>query len=358
MAIVQICESFAYGTANSLMLLIDALADKESNIKIFYALRPGGEEPASLIKREIRPRVEWIEMESTGPLRHLRNLRLILRETKQDDHLLLHGHSTYGGIYAKLAGLFRGKHAFVMYSPRGYAFLREDKSNIARFFFRVFEKLTAKMALTIACGPAEYAVAQALGGDTICISNGTNLVEVTPGGSRKDYFFTAGRICHQKGFDIQKEIARAMPDATFYWAGSMDPGSEQLLEECPPNIKLLGYVSHDDIQTWIADARAILLPSRWEGLSRFLIESIALGKPIVVSDIPQNTDCLMPSNTGYLNGFACRSVEDYVRALKALEDDRLLRSMQKQSRLLAEEQFSQDKINRKWKSLYDSHLVT
>lgn len=356
--IVHVCEAFAYGAANSLSLLVQLSAERGHRVIIYYGMRQGTEH----IKLYEDVGVEWRKLQGTGPLRHLSNTQQIIRDLKEDASGLptvLHAHSSYGGIYAKMAGRALGFPVY--YSPRGYAFLRQDASYLARAFYRGIEKLTAGMATTVSCGPYEHEIAKSLHPNAIIIPNGLNLPQDVDTDHIGSFILGAGRICYQKGFDIFKGIAAANPRLPFKWAGNPDEAGQGMIAECPPNLELLGHVDQNRLFALLRDCRAVLLPSRWEGLSRFLLEAIAHGKAVVTSNFPGNVDCLHPSDTGYANGFACATLEDYTKALAVLEDDATLITKQQASRDYAEAAYDLEKINRTWVRLYEfekAHAAT
>ena len=50
-----------------------------------------------------------------------------------------------------------------------------------------------------------------------------------------------------------------------------------------PDIKCLGYISEEDKYGLMAGAKALILPSEYESLSLSVLESMALGVPVLVN---------------------------------------------------------------------------
>src|SRR5690606_32799958 len=48
-------------------------------------------------------------------------------------------------------------------------------------------------------------------------------------------------------------------------------------------VRFVGSVSGEDKVTHLTTARAVLQPSRWEGMSLALLEALALGRPVLVT---------------------------------------------------------------------------
>ncbi len=64
---------------------------------------------------------------------------------------------------------------------------------------------------------------------------------------------------------------------------------------------LINYLGeHEDVRDAIADADCIVLPSYREGTSKSLLESAAMGKPIIASDVPGCNNVVEDGFTGYL----------------------------------------------------------
>ncbi len=351
--IVHIIECYAYGSANSVALLVELAASQGHIVTIFYGERPGTER-ARFVNL---PNVTYIKLPGRGKLAHLKNIQAVIAGLKVLDVNLptkLHGHSSHAGVYARAAGAWLKLPVY--YSPRGYAFLRADFSPFLRKLFRGIEIIMAPFGTTVACGASEYNMAQKISRKSLCIPNGLILPEDVNTQNVGNAILGAGRICHQKGFDIFKEVARAHPGLEFRWAGSPDEATDTLVQGCPKNLTLLGHVGHEQLMDEIKRCRFVLLPSRWEGMSRFLIESICYGKAVVTSTFPANRDVLKPSNAEikFENGFSCETIEDYSAAVEYCMHDETLRGMQVASRLVAEQNYNLENSNQAWINLYNS----
>ena len=82
-------------------------------------------------------------------------------------------------------------------------------------------------------------------------------------------------------------LAQRMPSVRFVMIGSgLDTawGQRILDGALPSNVKLLGNQSRLEVQNALAGCAALVLTSRWEGLPTLVLEAMAHGKPIVVSN--------------------------------------------------------------------------
>ena len=96
------------------------------------------------------------------------------------------------------------------------------------------------------------------------------------------YYFAMATLMPNKNFKWIVEAARRHPDETFAIAGAGQMSSEGL-----DNLFLLGYVSDADAKTLMANCKAFLFPTLYEGFGIPPLEAIACGAPeIIVSDTP------------------------------------------------------------------------
>jgi glycosyltransferase involved in cell wall biosynthesis len=99
-----------------------------------------------------------------------------------------------------------------------------------------------------------------------------------------------------------------------------------------------------DVRPWIAQASVFVLPSYREGLQRSTQEAMAMGRPIITTDVP---GCRQTVEDG-INGFLVpvRSPDRLAEAmLNFIEKPMLIASMGAASRRLAEKKFNVHKIN-------------
>lgn len=348
-AIAQVIEAFAYGAAKSVLQLCEVLGPGD-RATIYYGLRQGTE----IDLKSANKNIDFKELPGSGPTKHLSNV-LYLNKELREGFDIVHGHSSYGGMYAKLLGPRHNLHT--IYSPRGYSFLREDYPAVARWMFRQMEKVTANRCLTVCCGPYEYRLAKELGGDAICINNGFKIGSEPSLDSLGGPILGVGRICPQKGFDIFAEVSRRLPQHSFVWVGDLQKEDRSAIANLPANLKLIHYIPHAEMLEMIRGCRFVFLPSRWEGLSRFLIESVCMGKAIVTSRFPGNVDCLDgdPAANKFANGYSCEAIEEYTVAVDRLAtDNSLVDAMQRASFQHGKRAFDIDKIVDHWRRLYHS----
>lgn len=102
-----------------------------------------------------------------------------------------------------------------------------------------------------------------------------------------NYFFSMSSMEPNKNFRWIAEAAGKHPEFSFAVAGSVNEKvfADGLGFPCPPNMKLLGYVSDEEAKTLMRDCRAFLFPTFYEGFGIPPLEAISAGCPrVLVSD--------------------------------------------------------------------------
>jgi glycosyltransferase involved in cell wall biosynthesis len=109
-------------------------------------------------------------------------------------------------------------------------------------------------------------------------------------------FVLLGRLTSEKGV---AELLRAWGDAPLEIVGD---GSERsgLERMAPPSVRFRGAVEAGEVAAVLAEARALLVPSRSEGLPRSVIEAFAAGVPVVASRVGGLPELVEPDMNGLL----------------------------------------------------------
>ena len=136
---------------------------------------------------------------------------------------------------------------------------------------------------------------------------------------------TVGRLTSIKGhrylIEAARKIAGSRPDTTFVILGD-----GELLDELKnmvtrsdieENIKFLGWRS--DVAEVMSTFDIFALPSLNEGMGRVLVEAMALGRPIVASNIGGIPDLVVDGENGYL--VPVGDVETLAARIRKLLDD-------------------------------------
>ena len=122
-------------------------------------------------------------------------------------------------------------------------------------------------------------------------------------------FLFIGRLLYDKGVveyhDAAQLLRQRYPEVSFHVVGGLDDGNPSGIPssvvkewEALGDIVYHGQVS--DTRPYIARATAVVLPSYREGLPRVMLEGMAMGKPLVASDVPGCRDTVADGVNGYL----------------------------------------------------------
>lgn len=115
---------------------------------------------------------------------------------------------------------------------------------------------------------------------------------------------SAGRLTRQKGYDRLLDLVPHMPpDSHLTVLGEGEDRGD--LEAKARTLGIVDRVSFPgfslDVPAWIAGADVFLLPSRWEGLPNVVLESLAIGTPVLASDEAAVTDLARAATPSAVN---------------------------------------------------------
>jgi glycosyltransferase involved in cell wall biosynthesis len=159
-----------------------------------------------------------------------------------------------------------------------------------------------------------------------------------------------GRLVGDKGYRELFQAARAVracrPDIRFLAVGDRDPAkadglTQAEIEEAGRDFVFLGWRS--DVPSVLSAMDVFVLPSWREGVPRSAIEAAAMGKPLIVSDIPGCRQVVTDGLEGIL--VPPRDPEALASAILRLAKDPDLRSrMGAAARATAEERFDERRV--------------
>jgi len=150
-----------------------------------------------------------------------------------------------------------------------------------------------------------------------------------------------GRMAPQKNFEA---LVRAIEplDVRLRVVGSHTQEEIERIGDLAGRIDWAGSVANEALPAMMARARALALPSHYEGHPKVLIEAMACGLPAIGGDSPGIRQFLRDGETGLLCG---TSADEIRRAIETMLNDEVLRRrIAQQARAYAIEQFSLDRI--------------
>jgi glycosyltransferase involved in cell wall biosynthesis len=237
---------------------------------------------------------------------------------------VVHAHSAIGGAVARLAVLVAGlwgRRPAVVYTPHGFAFL--DGSPARRRGFLAVERILglttdrvigvspteAEVAWLRRVVPRERAVAIPNGIDPATMPTSADGVRARAeeGWDTSPVVMTVARMTPQKDpstwLRVAARIAASRSDVRFVWVWGGETAQEVRDEAhrlgIADRVDFVGY--RPDARRLVAGANVFLLTSRFEGLPYSLIEALAVGVPVVATDVTGTRDVVRHGVTGLLS---------------------------------------------------------
>lgn len=200
--------------------------------------------------------------------------------------------------------------------------------------FRKIQTYVAQSARTVIV-PSEYlrGIVSRWGIDKECVSVIYNAMQEEEEGTlpasveglTRPRIVSVGRLVPWKGMpgliDAMATVQDEFPDAVLLIAGD-GPDRDALERFSHARLKkggvLLGPLPHADTLALIRDADIFVLNSTYEGLSHLLIEALALGKPVIATNVGGNPELIEDGKNGLLVPVGDRTVltEAIVHLLK------------------------------------------
>ena len=186
-----------------------------------------------------------------------------------------------------------------------------------------------------------------LGGIGVDLANWRSTSEVT----KPVTFLMVARLLREKGIaeyvDAAKLVKTLYPRTRFVLLGGLDPnpgGLSQAEVEAWVAEGVLEWPGHVMVKPWLAQASVFVLPSYREGLPRSTQEAMAMGRPVITTDVPGCRETVEQGVNGFL--VPVRDVEALAQAMLIfVRQPELIAPMGAASRRMAEAKFDSHKIN-------------
>jgi len=223
-----------------------------------------------------------------------RALRALLRRLHPD---VIHLHSSKAGLLGRLAAFGRGRP--VLFQPHGWSF--EAVAGPLRRASVRWEQLGGRMCERIICvSEAERergrhagikarmeVVRNGVSTDALrAVANAQppSAIRVDLGLPPGPLAVCIGRLSEQKGQDVLlaawPQIVARVPSAHLALVGE---GTDAARHRMPVGVLAAG--PRVDVPKWLAAADVVIAPSRYEGLSLAVLEAMAVGRPVVATDV-------------------------------------------------------------------------
>jgi glycosyltransferase involved in cell wall biosynthesis len=187
-----------------------------------------------------------------------------------------------------------------------------------------------------------------------------NFIDPAPGIGPGDggYVLYAGRLTEEKGLRTLLACWNGAPDLPRLLIVGTGPLESEVREAAStiPNVEWLGGTTSDQVLQLMGRAAATICPSLWyEGMPRTTIESLAVGTPVIASDIGCYPEMIADNVSGVLFPAGDSTVlRDRIRALFS---GRALAGMRHGARRRFETDYTGEKNFSRLLSIYRSVLL-
>lgn len=295
------------------------------------------------------------------------DLKLIYRLQKVYKKLnpdLIFHYTIKPNIYGSFAAKIAKKRSIAVVTGLGYTFIHDSiTAKIAKFLYKASLKYAQEVWFINIEDKNKFLLAELVVEEQMNFlpSEGINLETFAPiKVKRKDNIFRfilIARLLWDKGVGeyvkAAKILTKKYSNVEFQLVGFIDAQNPKAISrEQVDDWVAKGYVNYlgptDDVKPFIAAADCVVLPSYREGVSMILMESAAMQKPLIATNVPGCRDLI---NSG-ISGYICR-MQDYSDLVSKM--DKMLhltkkqrKKMGKEGRKLMEEEYNEKLVIEKY----------
>ncbi len=173
-----------------------------------------------------------------------------------------------------------------------------------------------------------------------------------PSSTKKFTFLTIARLLGEKGLreyaDAAKVVKERHPDVVFQLLGPEDPSPDVIPISEVNKWHNDGYVEYlgaaKDVRPYLRGCNVFVLASYHEGMPRTVLEAMAIGRPILTTNVPGCRETVIDGENGFLVGK--QRVDQLVeKMIWFIEHQDQCLAMAEKSREMAEENFDVHVIN-------------
>jgi glycosyltransferase involved in cell wall biosynthesis len=228
-------------------------------------------------------------------LASLLRLSLALRRTLQDHRPdVVHLHSSFAGAIGRMMLLTMRRRPPVLYCAHCWSFDRTRRTPIVGLWKTLERWLARRTDRIINLSPHEQDLLRDAGFPmervTLVVSG---IADIDPSRQRATVSQKAGaplrilflgRFDQQKGVDLLLEELASVDPAR----ARIDLGGGRVLDgpelTIPAGVATLGWVQRATLPELLTQYDAVVMPSRWEGLSIWALEALRSGRPLIGSN--------------------------------------------------------------------------
>lgn len=303
-----------------------------------------------------------------NPIKDLKALWQTIKIIRKEKPNIVHCHSAKGGVIGRFAAFLTRTKS--VYTPHAFSFLSTN-SNKKRKVYLLMEKMAKLNSRLLACSESEkelgmkmipYPADKAFAWPNAIPEIKDSDIKIPEGvNANEKFIISVGRPSYQKNPLLMVEAMRIIhekhPDVRFLLVGvgyysPMLESMKALIEQYQLQnvMKQISWCSHEEALGYVSQAMFYMTTSLYEGLPIAVLEAMALGKPIVASDVIGNKDCVKDKYNGFLLQL---KAEDFAnRCNELLENKEELHAMGLNSKTYFEQSFLIDKRIKDLENIY------
>ena len=171
-------------------------------------------------------------------------------------------------------------------------------------------------------------------------------------------FLTIGRLLGEKGLreyvQASQIVKKHYPKAVFQLVGPVDPSSDGIPLREVEGWHEQGWVDYlgeaKDVRPHLKNCHVYVQPSYHEGMPRTVLEAMAVGRPILTTEVPGCRETVLPGENGWLVPKAnARALAEQM--IWFIKNNQAWKNMGVRSRQLAEEKFDVRLVNKHMMSI-------
>lgn len=365
MAKVCVVASYAPSLINFRGPLIRALAERGHEVT---GCAPGLDETIQNGLQMLRASAYSLQMNRTGtnPLADIALMLSLVELFRRIQPDVVLSYTIKPVVYGTFAAtLARVPRSFSLVTGLGYSFTRHDERfdlkqwAVNRIIQTLYRTALARNERVFFQNPDDrrlFADLKLVRAEKTIVTNGSGVdlahytrVPIKPGPTT---FLLIARLLYSKGIREYVEAARLVkaqfPDARFQLLGPFDsnpaaisPTEIQTWHEAGI-IEYLGATT--DIRPFMAECSVYVLPSYREGTPRTVLEAMAMGRPVITTDVPGCRQTIRHGENGLL--VRPQDVQDLASAMiYFLRNTEKIHEMGEKSHALVVEKFDANQIN-------------
>jgi len=193
------------------------------------------------------------------------------------------------------------------------------------------------------------------------LPNGIDLQRYLPSGKDEGYILYFGRLSKEKGIEtLLKAYTQYLSTSSFplriIGTGPLESVLRSKYQNTGQKVEFCGYKFGEELRKYIDAASLVVVPSEWnENCSMVVLESMAMGKPVIASRIGGLPEQIEDGETGHL--FEMGNAEDLAAKMEELmRRPSLRRQMGQKAREKAEREYSLERHCLALLKIYDEVL--